>query len=188
MSQTKEEILIELRSKQASKRKGINEIDGIIARLSIPTYMTSHHNHMPVTVNKTVIDADELLQLTGADLMFKMGEICAEQNCNPTNILFVQQGRWDDCSVTVDVKLTRLENDRERQERFNHELAEHEAYWKKEVERLMKQHTTTRNSMIRSLNNLVEAELRLRDDDTQLIKDQALSKLSEVERRLLGIV
>jgi hypothetical protein len=177
----------EIHAKQASKRNALDDLDMVIANLSIPAYYSPHKNHMPISVDKTVIDADTLLQLTAADFIFKIGEIYAEEKCNPTDLYFEQGGRWEDIYVDVCLKVDRLENDKERQDRWDAELAAHNEFWKKESDRLMKQHTNTHMSLVRNLNNLVEAELRITGDDQQTIKDAALAKLTETERRALGI-
>lgn len=190
--QPKEEIIAELRAKQARKRKALDELDMAIATLSIPAFFPAQKGHKLITVNKTVITADELLQSTAEDLIFKFNEICAREKCSLSDLKVVNHTtfHWEDTSsyMSIDMSIERLETDEERQERWDDELVEHNIRWSNENKRLLEQHTKVRKSLVRNLNNLVEAELRLLGDDTQYIKDQALAKLTEAERMALGLV
>lgn len=184
--QTAEEILLGIRRRQAIKRKALDEINLAITNLHIPPFVSSKPKPVMINTVDTMLSNSDFNGMKVVTFIERMQEFADTLNVGLGQFTFKLSRQWDDVDISVELSIHRLEDSIECEERLTREQQAHTSKYQEDNEVLLKKYKVARKSLEKQLTSLLEVERRFLNDSDQVLRDMALAKLSEAERKILG--
>lgn len=190
MTETKEQIVARLRDMQKTARINLDTAREKLANLSAIPYRSENPERIMTSEPWVVAEFADNPPNTFNDLLERVQETMSKTSDTVTydNFHFSPSCEWEfRCTVLV-LTGPHLELPDQYMARIEREKQDHDRTEMVRVNRLKKQYEKEIQSLERRLNGFVTHEERLMLDPIEIVRKDALAKLTEVERKALGLL
>lgn len=184
-----QELATKLREKRLRKEVELVNVRKCLEALgdSVPEYVSPNPGPLEVEEDQFLLGS---FHLENRSVQYVLDKLAQDYPEDPLTEIILRQdtGKWgEDAELQLRRLVKRPETPAEVEARVKAERTKFEKPYRDENSRLIKQYEKSITKLEASIRGLLRSECGLTGDSTELLRQTALAKLSDVEKLILGV-